>query len=51
MAVDSVALFERDELTLPGPMAAITVVTAIHAGLTGFRVLFPKACFGSCPTF
>lgn len=51
VALDSVALFESDELTIPGPMVAITVMTAIHAGLTGFCVSYPKACFGSCPTF
>lgn len=51
VALDSVALFESDELNVPGPMVAITVMTAIHGGLTVFCVAFPKACFGSCPTF
>lgn len=51
VAVDSVALFESDERTVPGPMAAITMMTAVHGVMTAFCASNPKACFGSCPTF
>jgi hypothetical protein len=51
VALDSVALFESDELTIPGPMIPITILAALHATVTAIWVLNPKACFGSCPTF
>jgi hypothetical protein len=51
VSLDSVALFESDELTIPGPMIPITVVAALHGTFTAFCVTNPKACFGSCPTF
>ena len=49
--LDSVALFESDAASVPGPMAAITVVAAVHGALSLYCALIPKACFGSCPTF
>src|SRR5512134_2943012 len=51
VAVDSVALFESDQLTVPGEMVAITVLSGVHGLLTALCLTNPKACFGSCPTF
>jgi hypothetical protein len=49
--VDSVALFESDELRPSPAIAAMTVVTIASAALTFACVSNPKSCFGSCPTF
>ncbi len=51
VALDSVALFESDEIHVPGAMAPITVMTGISVLLTAICATNPKACFGSCPTF
>ena len=51
VSVDSVALFESNELVMPGAMVAITLMTSIHALGTLLCLTNPKACFGSCPTF
>ncbi len=51
VALDSVALFESDQLKVPGAMTPIVLMTGVSVLLTAFCVTNPKACFGSCPTF
>jgi hypothetical protein len=49
--VSSVALFELDEVTSSGSVAALGVVSGITVGVAAYCATNPKACFGSCPTF
>lgn len=49
--LDSVAVFETNQLRSPDAVAALTFVTVASAGLTAYCLANPKACFGSCPTF
>lgn len=51
LTVDSVALFESDQLHVPGAMAPMTIMMGLHGAATLLCVTHPKACFGSCPTF
>ncbi|MFN0031919.1 MAG: hypothetical protein ACKVOR_07155 [Flavobacteriales bacterium] len=52
--IDSVVIFEtNNKLKNPerGRIAALTILTALDAGVGIFCLMNPKACFGSCPTF
>ena len=49
--LDSVAIFETNEVRLSGSVYAMAVITGISLGVTAFCIANPKACFGSCPTF
>lgn len=51
VSLDSVALFESDEIKVPGAMSAITMMAVVHGAVSLFCLANPKACFGSCPTF
>ena len=51
VSLDSVALFESDELAVPGAIAAITLMGVVAGAVSVFCLTNPKACFGSCPTF
>lgn len=52
--IDSIAIFETNRL-LNNPekerIAAFTFLTGLDALMGVFCLSFPKACFGSCPTF
>ena len=49
--LDSVALFESNQVVSQPGLAAITLITGISVTLTLYCATNPKACFGSCPTF
>ena len=49
--VDSVALFETNEVSNHPAVSALAVITGMSVGLTIYCISNPKACFGSCPTF
>ena len=51
MPIDSVALFETNQLERSGPVRGMTVLTGITAAVTIYCATSPKTCFGSCPTF
>lgn len=51
VSLDSVALFETN-VARPSPsVGALSVITAITAGVALYCATDTKACFGSCPTF
>lgn len=53
VALDDVALLETnapDSVTSVG-LGALAVTTTVIGTLTGYCVVNPKGCFGSCPTF
>lgn len=49
--LDSVALFETNQVHTSSAVAALAVVTTASLALTAYCAANPKACFGSCPTF
>jgi hypothetical protein len=49
--IDSVAIFETNQLGMPGGIAALSVVSIASAAFSVYCLSNPKACFGSCPTF
>lgn len=49
--IAGVALFETNVVQRSPSVTALAVLTGVSAFVTGFCVLNPKACFGSCPTF
>jgi hypothetical protein len=49
--VDSVAIFETNEISVSPAIAAMTIVTCVSLAITTVCIVNPKACFGSCPTF
>jgi hypothetical protein len=49
--VDSVALFETNEVSTHPAVGALAVITGVSVGITIYCIANPKACFGSCPTF
>lgn len=49
--VDSVVLFETNQLKMSGSGAALTVMTGITVTVAIICITNPKSCFGSCPTF
>ena len=51
VALDSVAVFESDALTVPAAMAPVTMMIGLHGLASALCLSNPKACFGSCPTF
>ncbi len=51
IALDSVAIFETNQVYTSPSILSMAVVTGASAGLTAFCIINPKACFGSCPTF
>jgi len=48
--IDSVAIFETNQLEPAPIIAPLTIVTIASVALSVY-CLIPKACFGSCPTF
>jgi hypothetical protein len=51
LSIDSVAVFETNQLENAGATAALTALAVITAGVAFACLTNPKACFGSCPTF
>ena len=51
LSIDSVALFETNDVRVSSSMVPLTVLTAGSIGVTVYCIANPKACFGSCPTF
>jgi hypothetical protein len=49
--VDSVVLFETNQLGMAGSGAALTVVSGVTVAVALICITNPKSCFGSCPTF
>ena len=49
--IDSVVLFETNQLRMSGSGAALTVMTGITVTVAIICITNPKSCFGSCPTF
>jgi hypothetical protein len=49
--VDSVVIFETNQLRMSGAGAALTVMSGITVTVAAICITNPKACFGSCPTF
>lgn len=49
--IDSVVLFETNQLKMSGSGAALTVMTGITVTVAIICITNPKSCFGSCPTF
>ena len=49
--IDSVAIFETNQVHTSPAVAALAVLTAASVALTIYCIANPKACFGSCPTF
>ena len=49
--VDSVAIFETNEVHSSPAIAALALLTTASVALTIYCIANPKACFGSCPTF
>lgn len=47
--VDQIAIAETN--ILEGITNSLSAISIISAGLSGFCIVNPKACFGSCPTF
>lgn len=48
--IDSVAIFETNDLHISGTIAAMTIITGMSLAGTIICLTNPKACFGSCPT-
>ena len=49
--VSDVQLFESNTTELSSAGRSLLILTGISAAVTGFCIINPKACFGSCPTF
>jgi len=49
--IDSVAIFETNEVHTAPSVAALAFLTSASVALTIYCIANPKACFGSCPTF
>lgn len=49
--VDSVAIFETNQLEMSAAAVALTVLAVVTAAVAIACITNPKACFGSCPTF
>ncbi|MFH1526803.1 MAG: hypothetical protein ABIG69_09155 [Bacteroidota bacterium] len=51
ISYDQVVLAETNRLDNSTIAGGLTFLTVISAGLSGYCLINPKACFGSCPTF
>lgn len=51
LALDSVVIFETNEVSMSPSVAALAIVTVASVAVTIACLSNPKACFGSCPTF
>jgi len=51
LTIDSVALFETNDLHTSPSIVPMTILTVGSIGATVYCIANPKACFGSCPTF
>ena len=49
--LDSVALFETNQVRTSGATTLLAALTVVTAGIAIYCASDPKACFGSCPTF
>ncbi len=49
--IDSVAVFETNELVTSGAMVALSAMAVVTAAVAIYCASNPKNCFGSCPTF
>ncbi len=49
--IDSVAVFETNQLETSGAAVTLTVLAVVTAAVAIACITNPKACFGSCPTF
>jgi hypothetical protein len=49
--LDSVAIFETNQVSSSPSVVALSIVTGISVALTTLCLIDPKTCFGSCPTF
>ncbi|UCH11004.1 MAG: hypothetical protein JSU61_03695 [Fidelibacterota bacterium] len=49
--IDSVVIFESNQVTSNPAIAGLTLITGASLATTMFCLINPKACFGSCPTF
>lgn len=49
--IDSVAVFETNQVKTSGATAALTAFAVVTVGIAIACAINPKACFGSCPTF
>jgi hypothetical protein len=48
--IDSVAIFETNDLHISGTIVGMSIITGISLTATVICLTNPKACFGSCPT-
>ncbi len=51
IALDSVAIFETNQISSSPSVVAMSIMTGVSLALTTLCLMDPKACFGSCPTF
>lgn len=51
ISLDSVALFETNQIKVGGAVSALGFMTLLSIPVSIACALNPKACFGSCPTF
>lgn len=51
VSIDSVAIFESNDVRISPTVAGMTVITLASLFVTSACATNPKACFGSCPTF
>lgn len=51
LAIDSVAIFETNQMHPAPAIGGLSLISGISAIMTGMCAANPKACFGSCPTF
>jgi hypothetical protein len=49
--LDSVAIFETNQVSSSPSVVAMSIMTGVSLALTTFCLINPKTCFGSCPTF